>query len=244
MSANVCTTVYNWLRELRIPISKTYFRQQLKTHPEYPSLLSITDTLDELGIANTAIKIEKEQLHEIPTPFIAHLEHDFGEFVTIKNRDKLDKQFPGFFDRWDGVVLIGEKPDPWRHVENSEWIRKEKMKEKAALLTLSILALFIILSIRISFSWVYIVLAFVAVTGVFISWLIASKDIGIENKMAEQLCGEDADCDSVIHSGKERPAIGIGWSDAGIIYFPFLAIALMIVSFAGTIFLLLSTGNK
>ena len=91
---------------MKIPVSKTYIKKQLLSHPDYPSLLSITDTLTELRIENTAVQIQKDQLHEIPTPFIAHLEDGFGEFVTIKNRDNLDEQFPGFFDRWDGVVVI------------------------------------------------------------------------------------------------------------------------------------------
>jgi hypothetical protein len=73
MATTLNTTLHNWLTELKIPVSKSYLKQQLQSHPDYPSLLSITDTLNELCIDNTAIQIEKEILPEIPTPFIAHL---------------------------------------------------------------------------------------------------------------------------------------------------------------------------
>jgi len=243
MSITLSTTVYNWLKELKVPVSKGYLNQRLLSHPDYPSLLSITDTLDELGIDNTAIQIEKELLPEIPTPFMAHLDGDFGEFVTIKNRDNLDKQFPGFFDRWKGVVVVAEKTERWEHEQNSEWMKKEKAKQKVGSFTFSILALFIFLPIVISFSWVQAILMLIAMAGVFVSWFIVSTDIGIENKIADQICGKDADCNSVIHSYTISLPFGIGWSDAGIIYFPFLLVSLIIVSFnntAGDIYQLLA----
>src|SRR6185503_5135850 len=99
MSLSISTTMYNWLKELKVPVSKTYLNQQLLSHPDYPSLLSITDTLNELNIESTAIQIEKEHLTELPIPFIAHLNGNGGEFVMVENRHP-DKQIPGFFERW------------------------------------------------------------------------------------------------------------------------------------------------
>jgi hypothetical protein len=65
MSKNLSTVIYNWLKELKIPVSKTYIRQQLLSHPDYPSLLSITDTLTELRIENIAVQIQKNQLYKV-----------------------------------------------------------------------------------------------------------------------------------------------------------------------------------
>jgi len=44
---------------MNIPVSKTFLREQLLSHPDYPSLLSITDTLNELHIENTALHNKK-----------------------------------------------------------------------------------------------------------------------------------------------------------------------------------------
>src|SRR5579885_2504046 len=42
--------VYRWLRLMKIPVSKMFLKQQLLSRPDYPSLVSITNTLDELNI--------------------------------------------------------------------------------------------------------------------------------------------------------------------------------------------------
>ena len=225
------TILYTWLKEMKIPVSSTYMRQQLNSHPDYPSLLSITDTLDELDIDNTAIQIEKDQLHEMPVPFMAHLNGNGGEFVLVKNRDNLDKQFPDFFKRWGGVAIAAEKPEGWQHKLNNEWLQKDKKQHAAVLFTLIALSAFILLSGIISFSWLQFGLMLTAIAGVFVSWMIVSKDLGIENKMADQVCGATADCNTVIHSTAAKLPFGIGWSDAGIIYFSFLLIASVITSF-------------
>lgn len=215
---------------MKIPVSRTYIKQQLLSHPDYPSLLSITDTLDELDIQNTALQIEKEQLPELPVPFIAHLNGNGGEFAMIKNRDNLDKQLPGFFNRWEGIVLVAEQPKNWCHKQNDEWLKKDNNNHNAVVAVLSLLIFFIILSAAFSFSWIQAGLLLVAIAGLFISWMIVSKDLGIENKIADEVCGKDADCNSVIHSNVSKLPFGIGWSDAGIIYFSFLLLSLIISS--------------
>jgi len=128
MSLILSTQIADWLHQLGIPASKKYLKNQLLSHPDYPSLASITDVLDELDIENTAIEIEKEQLPELPVPFLAHLRSNGGEYVIIKNRDNLERQFPKFFERWDGVVVLAEKPANWHHQENGRELKKKRKK--------------------------------------------------------------------------------------------------------------------
>jgi protein-disulfide isomerase/uncharacterized membrane protein len=85
------------------------------------------------------------------------------------------------------------------------------------------------------FDWVRVSLILIAVAGIFVSWMIVSKDLGIENKIADQVCGKEADCNAVIQSSVAKLPFNIHWSDAGIIYFPFLLIILLISSFNNTV---------
>ncbi|HEU5166858.1 MAG TPA: vitamin K epoxide reductase family protein, partial [Chitinophagaceae bacterium] len=231
MSTSISTTVYNWLREMKIPVSKTYINQHLLSHPEYPSLLSITDTLTELRIENAAVQIQKDQLHEVDIPFLAHLNGNGGEFVIIKNHNNVDQQIPGFYDRWRGVIIAAEKPLNWIHKENIDWLNANTKTTRALLFTFSILAFFILFSNIVSFDWVKAGLMLIAAAGIFVFWMIVSKDLGIENKIADRVCGKEADCNTVIHSELAKLPFGIGWSDAGIIYFLFLLTTLHILSF-------------
>jgi uncharacterized membrane protein len=196
--------------------------------------LSITDTLDELGIENAAIQMEKDKLQDMPKPFLAHLNGNGGSFAMVNTRDKPENQFPGFFDRWGGVVVAAEKPENWQHKLNSQWLQKDKKQLAAVAATLLLLTAFILLVGVVSFNWLQAGLLLVAIAGVFISWMIVSKELGIENKLADQVCGKEADCNAVINSKTARLLLGIDWSDAGIIYFSYLLLALVISSFTET----------
>jgi len=233
MSVTINTTVYHWLRELKLPVSKTFIKQQLLSHPDYPSLLSITDTLHDLGVENTALQIEKEQLPEMPLPFIAHLNGNGGEFVIVKRSNDLEKYFPGFFSRWGGVVIAAEKPEDWNNKQNKEWLKKDNNNSFAVASALSLLALFIVLSAVFSFSWTYTGLLLIAIAGVFVSWMIVSKDLGIENKIADEFCRGNEGCSSVIHSNTVKLPFNLGWSDVAVIYFSFLLFTLLAGSFIG-----------
>ena len=229
MSQNLSATVYTWLKELKIPVSKTYLKQQLLSHPDYPSLLSITDTLNELGIDNAAVQVEKEQLGEITTPFLAHLNVNGGEFTVVRNVE--DPGIPDFFNRWGGVIIAAEKSNNWNHAANAESMHIDLKRSKALVVTLFILAFFVVFSGVISFDWLKTILLLIAAAGISVSWMVISKDMGIENKIADQVCGKEADCNTVIHSDAAKLPFGISWSDAGIIYFSFLLLSLILSSF-------------
>ncbi len=189
-----------------------------------------------MGIENAAVQIEKERLHEMPVPFLAHLNGNGGEFAIVNNRDNLEQQFPKFFDRWEGIAVAAEKPDNWQHKPNAEWLQKDKKQIAVATVTLLLLTVFVFLAGFISISWQQSALLLVAVAGLFVSWMILSKELGIENKIADQVCGKTTDCKSVIHSKQAKLLLGsIGWSDAGIIYFSFLLVTLLISSFTGSV---------
>ena len=112
-----------WLDKLDIKVSSPLIKKQLKSHSDYPSLAGITDVLDYFGIENCALEIKKDELHERPTPFLAHLKSNGGEFVIVENRDTLEQTYPGFFKSWNGIVVVAEKPEKWGHKENHQWLQ-------------------------------------------------------------------------------------------------------------------------
>jgi protein-disulfide isomerase/uncharacterized membrane protein len=227
------TVLRIWLSELGIRISPALLKRMLKSHPDYPSLLSVTDTLNDLGIENLAFKIERNQLHEVSTPFLAHVKSNDGEFVIVENRDTLEKVYPGFFKNWSGVVVTAEKPGHWNHEENNKSLATEKKINHQRFFVFAVLALTTVAAIILSTTWITPALITVAAAGLFVSWMIASKDLGIENKIADQVCGKEADCDTVIHSKGSKLLFGIGWSDIGISWFTSMLLVLMLSSFAG-----------
>lgn len=74
--------VLKWLRQLSMPVSATYLRLRLETPPEYPSLTSIKDTLEELNIDCQVCQGTKEDLINEAKPFLAHL-YIGGGYLSI-----------------------------------------------------------------------------------------------------------------------------------------------------------------
>ena len=64
MSRQLENLIASWLHHLKIPISSQYIKEKLLSHPDYPSLLSITDTLDEMGIDNAALVVDNRKLFD------------------------------------------------------------------------------------------------------------------------------------------------------------------------------------
>ena len=67
------------------------FKDTLLSHPNYPSLLSNTDSLSHLDIENIAVNIPLKYLSELPNKFITELKNENStEFFLIdKNEDEI-----------------------------------------------------------------------------------------------------------------------------------------------------------
>lgn len=58
------------LKSLKIKVSIPTIDQTLQEHPDYPSFLSIVDSLSKWNVQSIAIQTTADKLPEIPTPFI------------------------------------------------------------------------------------------------------------------------------------------------------------------------------
>src|ERR1700712_947872 len=119
MTSNLSQTVWQWMKSLDIAISKTLLRQCLEQHPDYPSALSITDTLEDLGIENITLQIEKENLSKVPLPFLAHVNSNGGDFELINNPVFLTDDSNDFYKTWSGIIIAAEKPETFINIKNA-----------------------------------------------------------------------------------------------------------------------------
>jgi len=78
------------LQKNKVSFDKSELDLQIKSHPSYPSLHSITGVLDHFGIENFALDLPQTQnvYEQLPNSFIAHLKTEQGEelvFAIKKN---------------------------------------------------------------------------------------------------------------------------------------------------------------
>lgn len=202
-----------------IPVSSSYVEQLIASHPDYPSLLSIVDTFNRLGIPNIAAKIEREQLTELEFPYVLQLKRQ-KDLILIKSARDLEKNKERLED-WEGVVLHVE---PTKKINDPENNRLYKRKRFFSFLGYAAaLALFVpfVWSTYTSTSAITIGIWLAAICGLVVGYLLVGKDIGVKFDAVENFCTPTLmrnDCDEVLKS--EGASIGfVKLSDLVFIYF-------------------------
>ena len=91
------------------------FHFQFQYHPNYPSALAFSDTLNFMGVKNNAYNLEKEYWEELPQKFITIYNYNFAlikkeeqgfkifseEVKTISKEDLKNKDFSHVRYYWD-----------------------------------------------------------------------------------------------------------------------------------------------
>lgn len=105
---------------LHIKFSKDFIDDCILSHPDHPSLLCISDTLEKYGVESLALKVDEAKLVELPLPCIVQVSDRGGLFRVLTGFSgdkavyvgdsgkpiKLPKE--EFLGRWTGVCLLAE----------------------------------------------------------------------------------------------------------------------------------------
>ena len=83
---NTNSVVNIFLKKLGVYVKPELIDAELEKHPNYPSLLSISDILNIFNIENYAYRINYENLDQDICPFIANLTN--GDFVVVNDINK------------------------------------------------------------------------------------------------------------------------------------------------------------
>jgi len=231
MKNDIESQVYEILSLLDIKVSRKLLKKYLRSHFAFPSLLSITDTFDVLGIENTALIVDKKNIKELPTPFLAHMSGRCNEFIVVKDFKKQISNNPALYEAWTGVILIIEAPDNFQVKENNELLLREKFQRSGRIAIASLLLLLLLLSVDIP-GKNFIILLLLSLTGMYISILIVQQDLGFGSELTDHLCSlnKQANCNAVLKSKHAKIYKQISWSDAGLIYFSSFTALLVLFS--------------
>ncbi len=118
---NCLITCKRILESLKVPITGKFLKEKILTHPHYPSLLAISDTLEDYGVESMAAKLGPNRLDEIPLPGIVQVSLTDGSYFNVitaisenmvsifdeKGKQK-DVSRLDFLKSWTGVSLLVE----------------------------------------------------------------------------------------------------------------------------------------
>lgn len=80
---NCISVTGNLLARLKIGYTARYLEDNILSHPEHPSLLTVADALSKYGIENLAVKVDGQKLKELPLPCVVQLSDNGGMFHVL-----------------------------------------------------------------------------------------------------------------------------------------------------------------
>ncbi|ELR70693.1 hypothetical protein C900_03466 [Fulvivirga imtechensis AK7] len=231
--------VYKWLKLLNIKIPKYYVTKRLVSHPDYPSLLSVTSLLSELGIDHAAVQTEKEALREVPCPFLAHVKTDSDDnFVLVDDLNKTLRQSPEFVDQWTGVVVVAEKPE----ILNTNLPGLHANAAENNFISNSILVISTCLLLAITVYELeqpkFIAVLVVALWGVIVSGSVVLKELGIKTVIGSRFCSTNktGGCETLTRNQSLWLPLSMKFSDLALSFFIGMVCLLICIAFSHPIF--------
>lgn len=240
--------VVKYLKYLEIPISEKYCKKIILSHPNYPSLLGVSDGLEQLGIPCKVGRIEEEHLSKVEFPFLIHLEHSREGLVLIKSKVDLSKNHIDL-TQWDGIVVKAEPVTKIKDAQHNKEFKKEQLTKKLSITLLVSLVGILATLLFHSFTWVSTLLLGTSIFGLMVGYLLFAKELGLTYKSVESFCNTSTrvNCDKILSSDGANIFRFFSLSQAVFSYFALqiiiVAIVLGLTSSANSYLWVLLTGG-
>lgn len=245
---NTSVILAKFAKLLNLPIKSQVIYDELLIHPDYPSLLAISDVLTHLDIDNLAFRSNDSNFQNIPCPFIAQTHLNNGDFVIVNSI--VDETVLISTEKWNkhklsltefkkistGAVLAVEPAGNTSIITKFQSILGN-LKFSLAItgLILAFISLVVFNTEYITnLSWQILLLTILKSTGVLTSVLLLIQSIDNDNPLIQKLCqsGGNKNCSVILSSNAANAFWGLTWSEIGFFYF------------AGTWLLLIFGGNS
>lgn len=222
---------------MQVNVTGGSVNEAVLSHPDYPSMLAISDCLKQWKVENIAIRAEKDKIEEIPLPFIAFMGREFktvtqitGDEVYFLNDDnKIQKESKEkFLNSWNGVALVAEVEEGAGEKEYNTKKQKENIQSLTIPAIIGFALLWIIVS---SFSFAasnllsafaYSALLLCKHTGIIVSGLLLWYEIDKYNPTLQKICTAGSgktNCNAILSSSKAKIFSWLSWSEVGFFYF-------------------------
>lgn len=231
-----------FLSLLNVKVNAGTVNETLQNHPDWPSLLCISDALNTWNVPNAAGKIAWADIDQLPVPFMAYMhnpehpiavvtkineltveayQHTFSK-VTVFTRD-------AFFGQWKGIYLIAE---PGLDSGEANYGQRKWQHLLTGLLPIGLLALCLFIAIEnLQFkiatnsfplsNWSIWVQFIIMIAGVGISAMLLWYEFDKNNPLLKQVCTGIAkgDCNAVLTGAQSKVFSWLSWSEVGLLYF-------------------------
>jgi thiol-disulfide isomerase/thioredoxin len=217
--------LFYYLEKESIFIDKSEFFFQIQSHPDYPTLLAVSDTLNFLNLDNGVIRVDFSEVDLLPNRFITLLNKEKGNpelcfveskeskiFVT-EDKKTIEISKTDLEKRWNNIVLL---------VEKSEYVSTNLNKHKFGwVLPFLCLVIFLITLIPFQSNFQLKLFFIFPIIGILFS-VAALKDLfGAKSELINNFCNitSSTSCSSIVGSDKWKIFRYINFSDLAIVFF-------------------------
>lgn len=247
---NATAVLYALLKALGVQVTRTTLTKELPLHPDFPSLLSLSETLEVWGVETAALQVDRvEQLGELPLPMLTHWHRSEDEYIlvtgitrrTVTGWHNVEGTFCVDFDEfrqyWSGAVLLAEptfQAGEAAYVPNRKAERLRAARIPFVLTGLGVVTLSLLGMVAHSLTTADWLGLLTKTVGLTVSILLVQKQIGLDNTLTDRFCRvhATASCEDVLNSPAATLWGWLSWSDVGFVYFAggWLATLLVAVS--------------
>ncbi|MDE6157922.1 MAG: hypothetical protein K2K22_05025 [Muribaculaceae bacterium] len=229
------TLFTDFLAELGVPHTAWYSDAQFRSMT-FRSLFGLSKLLETYGIPNEAYAVadKAQALSAVTPPLLAQTATSFVIVTaitadTVSFRDALAEgvqttDIADFCRRWTGVLLLAypgadsKEPDYASH-RFTEIGNAAKRWVLAAALLFVLAYLFVTRRLYTSVSLT--LLAAVSAAGLYVTWHLVLKSLGIKSRHGDAICGiiDRSGCHTVLDTSASKFFGLFGWSEVGLSYF-------------------------
>ncbi|WP_412467248.1 thioredoxin domain-containing protein [Pedobacter sp. KLB.chiD] len=234
--SNAFLVVHQFLKSLKVKHSKVGLSQTLVGHPDFPSMMAISDCLTEWRVANEANVIPKENYKDLEVPFIAHFAENGGNIILINSttngsigyfdgrRQNSSMSENEFLKKWNGIVLRAEADEDSGEAEYNQ----NRWKDLFQILKIPMLFTILLVGIGIRIYALFPILTLpyytqlvINILGVVITSLLLVSSVDNNNYLVQNLCslGSKNGCNAILKTDASKLTNWLSWSEIGFIYF-------------------------
>lgn len=235
-SSNALKVMDLLIHKLKVPVSFYTIERDLLEHPDYPSLLALSDCLTSWNVPNEATKIPviADSLESLPVPFIAYIKLNDGQFILVEEiTDRTiifsdETQIKGsyrkndFVENWDGIMLYAEKDIISGEPDYTQSLLKGWLNTARLPFLISITLMVITYKLNLKeFDLTYLLSLLLGFAGVSVSTLLLIHSVDASNSFVQNICslGKKSNCSAILNSAAANVTSWLTWSEVGMFYF-------------------------
>lgn len=240
--------LFLYLKKQNVFISEKEFTIQYESHPEYPSLLAVSDTLNFFNVTNGALHVNSDQIDLLPTVFITKLDDADENSLAVVEAQTSNQSYTIYTNsrknsvsrntllkKWKGMVFLVE--DTLEKPPHFEKFTFHYLISTCCFVSFLFLLKQYALNIQQLFFIIFPIL------GSILSIFALKKLFNINGNLAAAFCGttETRNCNEVVDSSAWKLFEKISFSDLSIVFFSFQIVTFCVAAITNTINFFLQT---